>query len=65
MVNVFVGFGVMYGVGIVSGLFGIGSGVFKVMVFDVFMKMLLKVSSVMSNLMMGVIVVVSVIVYFF
>ncbi|AWB43215.1 permease [Paenibacillus sp. CAA11] len=48
------GFGVMYGAGVISGLLGIGSGSFKVMALDVFMKMPLKVSSATSNFMMGV-----------
>lgn len=48
------GFGVMYGAGVISGLLGIGSGSFKVMAMDVFMKMPLKVSSATSNFMMGV-----------
>jgi len=52
--NVYSGFGVMYGAGIISGLLGIGSGSFKVMAMDVFMKLPLKVSSATSNFMMGV-----------
>lgn len=52
--NVYNGFGVMYGAGVISGLLGIGSGSFKVMAMDVFMKLPLKVSSATSNFMMGV-----------
>lgn len=52
--NVYGGFGVMYGAGVVSGLLGIGSGAFKVMAMDTFMKLPLKVSSATSNFMMGV-----------
>lgn len=52
--RVYEGFGVMYGAGVVSGLLGIGSGSFKVMAMDVFMKMPLKVSTATSNFMMGV-----------
>lgn len=52
--NVYGGFGVMYGAGILSGLLGIGSGSFKVMAMDVFMKLPLKVSTATSNFMMGV-----------
>lgn len=48
------GFGVMYGAGVASGLLGIGSGSFKVMAMDLFMKLPLKVSSATSNFMMGV-----------
>ncbi|WP_163654728.1 sulfite exporter TauE/SafE family protein [Listeria sp. PSOL-1] len=59
------GFGVMYGAGVASGLLGIGSGAFKVMALDVFMKMPLKVSSATSNLMMGVTAAASATVYLF
>lgn len=52
--NVYSGFGVMYGAGVISGLLGIGSGSFKVIAMDVFMKLPLKVSSATSNFMMGV-----------
>lgn len=52
--RVYGGFGVMYGAGVISGLLGIGSGSFKVMAMDVFMKLPLKVSSATSNFMMGV-----------
>lgn len=52
--NVPSGFGVMYGAGIMSGLLGIGSGSFKVMAMDLFMKLPIKVSSATSNFMMGV-----------
>ncbi|WP_378953636.1 sulfite exporter TauE/SafE family protein [Pelosinus sp. sgz500959] len=52
--NVYSGFSVMYGAGVISGLLGIGSGSFKVMAMDVFMKLPLKVSSATSNFMMGV-----------
>ena len=48
------GFGVMYAAGIMSGLLGIGSGSFKVMAMDVFMKLPMKVSSSTSNFMIGV-----------
>lgn len=51
--NVPQGFGVMYGAGVISGLLGIGSGSFKVLALDVFMKMPLKVSTATSNFMMG------------
>lgn len=47
-------FGVMYGAGVISGLLGIGSGSFKVMAMDMFMKLPMKVSSATSNFMMGV-----------
>ncbi|MFP4979294.1 sulfite exporter TauE/SafE family protein [Paenibacillus sp. CN-4] len=52
--NVYGGFGVMYGAGVVSGLLGIGSGSFKVMALDLFMKLPMKVSTATSNFMMGV-----------
>jgi len=51
---VYGGFGVMYGAGVISGLLGIGSGSFKVMAMDMFMKLPMKVSTATSNFMMGV-----------
>lgn len=57
-------FGVMYGAGIASGLLGIGSGSFKVMAMDTFMKLPLKVSSATSNFMMGVTAAASAGIYF-
>jgi len=63
--NVPAGFSVMFGAGVASGLFGIGSGAFKVMAMDTFMKMPLKPSSSTSNLMMGVTAAASATVYFF
>jgi uncharacterized membrane protein YfcA len=62
--NVKAGFGVMYGAGVISGLLGIGSGSFKVMAMDMFMKMPLKASSATSNFMMGVTAAASATVYF-
>lgn len=52
--GIYGGFGMMYGAGIISGLLGIGSGIFKVMAMDLFMKLPLKVSSATSNFMIGV-----------
>jgi uncharacterized membrane protein YfcA len=52
--GVYGGFIMMYAAGIISGLLGIGSGVFKVMAMDLFMKLPLKVSSATSNFMIGV-----------
>lgn len=63
--NVPAGFTVMFGAGVASGLLGIGSGAFKVMAMDTFMKMPLKPSSSTSNLMMGVTAAASATVYFF
>lgn len=57
-------FAVMYGAGIASGLLGIGSGGFKVMAMDIFMKLPLKVSSATSNFMMGVTAAASAGIYF-
>lgn len=48
------GFGMMYVAGTISGLLGIGSGVFKVMAMDLFMKLPFKVSTATSNFMIGV-----------
>lgn len=63
--NVPAGFSVMFGAGLASGLLGIGSGAFKVMALDTFMKIPLKPSSATSNLMMGVTAAASATVYFF
>lgn len=59
------GLSVMFGAGLASGLLGIGSGAFKVLAMDTFMKMPLKPSSATSNLMMGVTAAASATVYFF
>jgi uncharacterized protein len=48
--GVYGGFGMMVVAGVISGLLGIGSGIFKVMAMDLFMKLPLKVSSATSNL---------------
>lgn len=63
--NVYSGFGVMYGAGVISGLLGIGSGSFKVMAMDIFMKLPLKVSSATSNFMMGVTGAASAVIYLY
>lgn len=63
--SVYGGLGIMYGAGILSGLLGIGSGAFKVMAMDIFMKLPMKVSSATSNFMMGVTAAASAGVYFF
>ncbi|MEJ6399670.1 sulfite exporter TauE/SafE family protein [Nicoliella lavandulae] len=63
--NVPSGLSVMFGAGLASGLLGIGSGAFKVIAMDTFMKMPLKPSSATSNLMMGVTAAASATVYFF
>lgn len=59
------GLTVMFGAGLASGLLGIGSGAFKVIAMDTFMKMPLKPSSSTSNFMMGVTAAASATVYFF
>jgi uncharacterized membrane protein YfcA len=48
------GFAVMFLAGVLSGLLGIGSGVFKVLGLDTFMRLPFKVSTATSNFMMGV-----------
>lgn len=48
------GFLVMWWAGAVSGILGIGSGVFKVIGMDLVMGLPIKISSATSNLMMGV-----------
>lgn len=62
--GVYGGLGMMYVAGVVSGLLGIGSGMFKVMAMDLFMKLPLKVSSATSNFMIGVTAAASAGVYF-
>lgn len=52
--GVYGGFGMMYIAGVISGLLGIGSGIFKVMAMDLFMKLPMKVSTATSNFMIGV-----------
>ena len=44
----------MYFAGVLSALLGIGSGIFKVLAMDGFMKIPVKVSSATSNFMIGV-----------
>jgi uncharacterized protein len=46
--------GVMFGAGIVSGMFGIGAGVFKVLALDRYLRLPMKVSTATSNFMIGV-----------
>ena len=48
------GFVMMAGAGLVSGLLGIGSGVLKVLAMDGAMRLPMKVSSATSNFMIGV-----------
>jgi uncharacterized membrane protein YfcA len=48
------GFALMWGAGMVSGLLGIGSGVLKVLAMDGAMRLPMKVSSATSNFMIGV-----------
>jgi uncharacterized protein len=46
--------GVMFGAGVVSGTFGIGAGVFKVLALDRFLNLPMKVATATSNFMIGV-----------
>ncbi|KLU64521.1 hypothetical protein DEAC_c34670 [Desulfosporosinus acididurans] len=62
--GIYPGYAVMYGAGVISGLLGIGSGVFKVLGMDVFMKLPMKVSTATSNFMIGVTAAASAGVYF-
>lgn len=55
---------VMYIAGVLSGLLGIGSGTFKVLGMDIFMKLPMKVSTATSNFMIGVTAAASAGVYF-
>lgn len=55
---------IMFGAGIMSGMLGIGSGIFKVIALDGAMKMPIKAANSTSNLMMGVTATASAILYF-
>lgn len=46
--------GVMFGAGVVSGMFGIGAGVFKVLALERYLRLPMKVSTATSNFMIGV-----------
>ena len=46
--------GVMFGAGVVSGMFGIGGGVFKVLALERFLNLPMKISTATSNFMIGV-----------
>jgi uncharacterized membrane protein YfcA len=48
------GFGLMFGAGVLSGLLGIGSGALKVLAMDQAMRIPFKVSTTTSNFMIGV-----------
>lgn len=58
------GFGMMWLAGVISGLLGIGSGVFKVIAMDLMMGAPLKVSTTTSNFMIGVTAAASAGIYF-
>jgi uncharacterized protein len=46
--------GVMFGAGLVSGMFGIGGGVFKVLALERFLRLPMKIATATSNFMIGV-----------
>jgi uncharacterized membrane protein YfcA len=46
--------GVMFGAGFVSGMFGIGGGVFKVFALEKYLRVPMKVATATSNFMIGV-----------
>ncbi len=46
--------GVMFGAGVVSGMFGIGAGVFKVLALERYLRLPMKVATATSNFMIGV-----------
>ena len=48
------GLAVMFAAGLLSGLLGIGSGAFKVLALDYFMRLPMKVSTATSNFMIGI-----------
>ncbi|WP_339061315.1 sulfite exporter TauE/SafE family protein [Tepidibacillus marianensis] len=52
--GVYGGFSMMYVAGTISGLLGIGSGSFKVIAMDTFMRLPMKISTATSNFMIGV-----------
>jgi uncharacterized membrane protein YfcA len=58
------GFSLMYLAGLISGLLGIGSGVFKVLAMDSVMRLPMKVSTTTSNFMIGVTAAASAGIYF-
>ena len=58
------GFSMMYIAGLISGLLGIGSGVFKVLAMDTAMRLPMKVSTTTSNFMIGVTAAASAGIYF-
>jgi uncharacterized protein len=58
------GFAAMYGAGVLSGLLGIGSGAFKVLAMDTFMRLPMKVSTATSNFMIGITAAASAGIYF-
>ncbi|WP_328812843.1 sulfite exporter TauE/SafE family protein [Paradesulfitobacterium ferrireducens] len=62
--GIYPGWATMYIAGILSGLLGIGGGVFKVLGMDMFMKLPIKVSTATSNFMIGVTAAASAGVYF-
>ena len=58
------GLSAMFGAGVLSGLLGIGSGAFKVLAMDYFMRLPMKVSTATSNFMIGITAAASAGVYF-
>ena len=54
----------MFGAGLLSGLLGVGSGAFKVLAMDYFMRLPMKVSTATSNLMIGITASASAAIYF-
>jgi uncharacterized membrane protein YfcA len=58
------GLAAMFGAGLLSGLLGIGSGAFKVLALDYFMRLPMKVSTATSNFMIGITAAASAGVYF-
>jgi uncharacterized membrane protein YfcA len=54
----------MFGAGVLSGLLGIGSGAFKVLAMDYFMRLPMKVSTATSNFMIGITAAASATIYF-
>jgi len=62
--RVFPAFGVMFTVGVLSALLGVGGGILKVVGLDSFMKLPFKVSTTTSNFMIGVTAAASTTIYY-
>lgn len=62
--RVWSGLAAMFAAGLLSGLLGIGSGVFKVLAMDALMRLPMKVSTATSNFMIGITAAATAAIYF-